>query len=149
MGWIALRKEQADVLAKMKAGGGGPGLVATGEQLKALRAKYGFSHDALEQWNRLGEEILSAHPLDNPMVASSVAMMHQMQQQGGDAKASADQYFKQQDDNAKQAETRGHAKFGDACWAFGEKHATEIIAVELSSATTALGVKSPPAAPAK
>ena len=153
--WLALRKEQNTTLGTglqatgkaVEANKGTPGaqaagfggLVATGQQLEALRTKYGFTQPELGRYNALSSSVTNARTLDNPMLKGTVEMMHKMQQQGGQQKASADKFFQDEEEKQKKAEARARQQYGDACVDVWMKHVAEIQEVQLAGAAAVLG----------
>lgn len=154
--WLAMKKEVNAALAsgleatgkKVEAAGKDSavgkgeavsGLVATGKDIQAVEAKYGFEHREAREWNGLSSTVMNMRPLDSPMMKGLVETYRKAQASGGPEKDHADKFFAEQEQQGKKAEAKARDRFGDACVDLMLKHSAEVIEVEMTGAAAVLG----------
>ena len=156
--WLAMKKEMnaatatglQDTGKKVSAAGKDTvegkgeaitGLAATGHELQAIEAKYGFDHKEEQQWSTLAGIAMNVRPLDNPMMKDMVDRYRKMQAGGGTDKDTADKFFSEQEAQGKKAEAKARERWGDACVDLMIKHSAEVLDVTMASAKAVFGGK--------
>jgi len=154
--WLAMKKElnaalasglqetgkKVDAAGKDSASGKAEafeGLAATGKDMGAIRAKYGFEPHENSQWQNLASTVSSMRPLDSPMAKGMIDMYRKMQAGPDQQKATADKFFHDEEEKGKKAEAKARERFGDACVDLMLKHSTEVLEMQMASANAVLG----------
>lgn len=112
-------------------------------ELKALRAKYGFSEAEDDRlWSAVGD-VLAAKTAENPALEQTLKSFRDMQAKGGEEKKVADEYFNDLEASEKEGLEKARQEYGPQCVEILCKHAKELHSLQMEGFQTILGSGKP------